>query len=139
MKFMRVFLSYVDQDKALAMKVAKGLEQAGLDVWDVEREILPGDNWAEKIAQGLRESEAIVVLLSPNSIDSKQVEWTIHHALGSKSYDRRLIPVLVGPSDKIPKDKIPWIFHHLKMINLPDQGTQEESIEQIADALKEAA
>lgn len=136
---MRVFISYSDKDKALVRKVVKGLEQAGLDVWDAEREILPGDNWAEKIAQGLKESEALVVLLSPDSIDSKQLEWTVHYALGNKSYDQRLIPVLVGPPEKIPKDKIPWIFHHLNIINLPKRGKQEESIRQIATALKKAA
>ena len=47
---MKVFISYSSKDEALATKIVESLEEAGLDAWYKKREILPGDNWAEKIA-----------------------------------------------------------------------------------------
>jgi hypothetical protein len=135
---MKVFISYSHTNEILARKVTKALEQAGLDVWDDEREILPGDNWAEKIAEGLEESDAMVVLLTPDALHSKVVRREIDYALGNRSFNKRLIPVLVGSPDKYPEDSIPWILRRLKMITLPEQG-QEEGIRQITQALKEVA
>ncbi|HEX8923046.1 MAG TPA: toll/interleukin-1 receptor domain-containing protein [Pyrinomonadaceae bacterium] len=135
---MKVFISYAHTNEILAKKVTKALESAGLDVWDAEREIMPGDNWAEKIAEGLKESEAMVVLLTPDALRSRVVRREIDYALGKKSFSKRLIPVLVDSPDKYAENNIPWILRHLNMITLPEQG-QEEGIQQITQALKEVA
>jgi hypothetical protein len=65
---MKVFISYASKDEALASKLVASLEEAGLDAWYKKREILPGDNWAEKISQGLKESNAMVVLLTADAL-----------------------------------------------------------------------
>jgi hypothetical protein len=135
----KVFISHDARDAPLAQKVATVLREAGFkDVWD-DRSILPGDNWAEKISEALKESEAMVVLLTPESLESSIVNWEIGFALGKESYDKRLIPVIVGSPEKLPEHRIPWILRRLKMINLPEQGKDSESLKQIASALKEVA
>ena len=136
---MKVFISHSHANERLAEKIAKALERAGLDVWYADREILPGDNWAKKIAEGLEESEAMVVLLTPEAIRSQVMRNEIHYALGNKSFDKRLIPVLVGSPDEFPEDSIPWILRRLNMINLPEHDQEEEGIRQITQALKEVA
>jgi hypothetical protein len=136
---MQVFISYSHADQGLVKKLTKSLLQAGLEVWDAEREILPGDNWAKKIAEGLEESEAMVVLLTPDAVRSQAVRREIDYALGKKSFDRRLIPVLIGSPENFPEDSIPWILRRLKMINLPEHGQEEEGIRQITQAVKEVA
>jgi predicted nucleotide-binding protein len=70
---MKVFISHSHETKSLAKKLGEALKRAGLESWNHEQEILPGDNWAQKIAQALEESEAMVVLLSPDSLDSTLV------------------------------------------------------------------
>lgn len=136
---MKVFISHSSKDEALASKVVSYLEQAGLDVWYDKREIIPGDNWADKIAQGLRESDAMVVLLTPSALDSDFARRDIDYALSQKPFKRRLIPVLVGDSEDFPKDRIPWIFDHLQTIQLRESGRNEDQLEQIAQVLKDAA
>jgi hypothetical protein len=136
---MKVFISHAHKDAALARKVATVLRESGLDVWNEEYEIMPGENWAEKISEALKESEAMVVLLTPEALESSNVLWEIGYALGKESYEKRLIPVIVGNPDRLPQDKIPWILRRLTMINLPEQGKDEESIRKIALALKEVA
>lgn len=136
---MKVFISYARKDEALAGKVAATLEEAGLDAWYDKREIMPGENWADNIAKGLKESDAMVVLLTPHALESDLVSLDIDHALSEKAYKNRLIPVLVGEPEDFSSHKIPWILKRLKMIKLPEHGRNEEQLKQIAQALKEVA
>ena len=135
---MKVFISHSHETKALAKKLGEALKRAGLEAWNDE-EILPGDNWAQKIAQALEESQAMVVLLSPDSLDSTMVRREIEYALSTKHFNKRLIPVLVGSEDDLPLEKLPWILNHLNVIKLPAYGRQEEGIDRITQALQAVA
>jgi len=135
---MKVFISHSQETSALAKKVSEALRLAGLDVWS-DQEILPGDNWAEKIGQALESAQAMVVLLTPDALNSPNVLWDIEYALGRKTFHKRLIPVLVGSEGSIPPQKLPWILKHLDVIKLPAYGKQEEGIERIAQALQAVA
>jgi len=136
---MKVFISHSHETKALAKEVGEALKRAGLEAWSHEQEILPGDNWAQKIAQALEESQAMVVLLSPHSLDSTMVRREIEYALSTKHFNKRLIPVLVGSEDDLPLEKLPWILNHLNVIKLPAYGRQEEGINRITQALQAVA
>lgn len=136
---MKVFISYSSKDELLATKLVEALEVAGLDAWYKKREVMPGDNWAEKIASGLKESNAMVVLVTPDALESEAVQSSISYALGEKAFSKRLIPVIVGDSADFPKDRIPWIFKRLHTVNLSKDGENEEQFKEIAQALKDAA
>jgi hypothetical protein len=135
---MKVFISHAQADKLLARKLAAGLRQAGLDVFD-EDQILAGENWAARIAKELGESGAMVVLLTPAALGSGYVQREIEYALGQKSYKGRLIPVLVGSPDELPAERLPWILRQLQTFILPKRGNSDKSIKQIAKALLDAA
>jgi len=136
---MIVFISYSSKDEALATKLVDSLEDSGLDTWFKKREVLPGDNWAEKIASGLKESNAMVVLVTPDALESDAVQSSISYALGEKAFSKRLIPVIVGDSADFPQDRLPWIFKRLHTVNLSKDGENEEQFKQIAQAIKDAA
>ena len=136
---MKVFISYSSKDEALATKIVTSLEAAGLDAWYSKREIMPGDNWAEKIANGLKESNAMVVLITPDALDSDAVQSSISYALSERAFNKRLIPVIVGDSADFAKDRIPWIFNRLKTISLSKDGENEEQFKEIVQVLKDAA
>lgn len=133
---MKVFLSHTHNDSFLAKKIASALIKKGLDVWNAETEIFPGDNWAEKISDALKESDAMVVLITPKSLQSKIVQREIEYALGDKSYNNRLIPVLVGSEESLSSENLPWILQRLQMIRLSKPEQTDEGINQIAEALK---
>lgn len=135
---MKVFLSHSKSDETVARKVASALQDAGMEVWDHHIEILPGDNWAEKIARALRESEAMVVLLSPDALRSEWLHKEIEYALGEKRYSNRLIPVLIPPPETFSQENIPWILKKLNMIEL-SKYEDDEGIKQITQAILKAA
>lgn len=68
-----VFLSYAREDKARAALVADGLEAAGLEVfWD--KEIPPGQSWADYLESRLNTCKVCVVLWSMTSTASQWVK-----------------------------------------------------------------
>lgn len=136
---MKVFISHAQSDEKLAEKIGESLRQAGLTVWDDRREVLPGDLWSDKASEALRDADAMVVLLTPEALRSKQVRSEIDYALGKNTFKTRLIPVLVGAPERIPKKDVPWILWELQVIRLPERGNQQEAIKQITQTLLEAA
>ena len=136
---MKVFISHSDHDEALASEIVSSLEAAGLEVWYDRREIIPGDNWADRIARALGEANAMVVLVTPSALESNQMQRDIDYALTQKRFKGRLIPVLAGDSRQFQGWSIPWIFEHLPIISLKGNGTSKEELNQIANVLKNAA
>lgn len=132
---MKVFLSHAHADAPLAARISKALAESGLDVWDPDRDLLPGDNWAGEIARALEESEAMVVLLTPAAASSPHVKREMEYALGAKNYSNRLIPVVVGDLKRFPAAEIPWIVRRMRWFELDDTGTEPPKVEPIAEAI----
>jgi formylglycine-generating enzyme required for sulfatase activity len=72
-----VFISYARADQTVAQKVHDFLTEAGLRVFWDKSHIAAGANWDLSIEQALEKCERMVLLLSPASMESKEVynEW----------------------------------------------------------------
>ena len=132
---MKVFLSHAHTDAPLAARVCKALTESGLEVWDSDRDLLPGDNWAGEVARALEESEAMVVLLTPAAASSPYVKREIEYALGAKNYSNRLIPVVVGDLKGFPMlhrpchhDELSWTLASLQMVDFQNDSTKVAAI-----------
>ena len=133
---MKVFISHSHADAPLAAKVSAALQRCGLDVWDPNLHLLPGDNRAAKVTRALEQSQAMVVLLTPNAVKSQHVKRDMEFALGAKSYRNRLIPVVVGDRSRLPEQEIPWIVRKLPWLKLNDAGGGDAEVERIARAIR---
>ena len=136
---MKVFLSHSHADAPLAARVSAALRRSGLEVWDTDLDVLPGDNWAAAVGRALEESEAMVVLLTVDAINSPNVRREIEYALGAKRYSNRLIPVAVGDRERLPTHKVPWIVRKLPWVELQDRGSDNPDVDSIADAIRSHA
>lgn len=136
---MKVFISHAHSDEQLAHRVAAILQEAGLEVWDAMREILPGDNWAQEVSNALQESEAMVVLLTPDAVRSewmrREMRWNIEYALGEVRFRSRLIAVVAGDPDILNTESVPWILRHQKIVDLTEHENEEEGIREVARTL----
>ncbi len=110
---MKVFMSYSQADKDFAQELASRLSRAGLAVFDPLEDISVGENFSLKMGKALEKSNAMVVLLSPDSMKSESVRRDIDFALVSPNFEHRLIPVLVQPTDEIP-----WILSQLRLVKV---------------------
>jgi hypothetical protein len=123
----RIFLSYAREDRDWAKELAVKLKKAGMEVWEPEVELFPGDNWALETGKALESSQAMVVLVSPAAAASETLQHEVSYALGSEKFSDKLIPVVVRPTRKMP-----WILDHLK----PETGNPKEVSKRIVDRLK---
>ena len=83
-----VFISYARADQAQATKLAKALEQAGLEVW-WDALIEGGAAFAKSIEAALENCNAVVVLWSRTSVAS---DWVLDEAAKGRDL-RKLVPI----------------------------------------------
>ena len=132
---MKVFITHSHGNRPLVRQVVKTLKQAGLDVWDDEYDTYPSDNWYQVTSEALEQSDALVVLITPDALDSVIVHRDVGFALCNIQFEYRVIPVLVGVDLSVAKKNFGWIMHNLDSIILPVSDGQLEGIDQITHAL----
>jgi hypothetical protein len=96
----RVFISYSRADSRLASYIVRALEDRGHDPWIDVEEITSG-SWAASIVEAIRQSDVVVVLLTSNSVQSKEVIKEVR--LAAKRH-APIIPVVTSPPPQIPPD-----------------------------------
>lgn len=87
-----IFLSYAEEDRPIAARIAALLESAGWSVW-WDRKIAAGKTWRDVLEQALQNMRCMVVLWSSHSIKS---EWVKEEAEEGRT-QRKLIPILIEP------------------------------------------
>lgn len=132
---MKVFLAHAHDDAPLATHISRALAESGLDVWDPDHDLFPGDNWASEVARALEEYQAMVVLLTPAAASSPDVKRNIEYALGAKNYSNRLIPVVIGGREHFPAAEVPWIVRGMPWVELDDAENELPRVEPIAEAI----
>jgi hypothetical protein len=126
----QVYLSHSSADKELAKKVSKGLQKAGFGVWFNDAEILPGDNFVEKIAEGISKSRFVAVMVSKKSLDSNWVRMEMNMKVVEEVNTGRtcVIPILVDEC------KLPPLLAYK---NYADFRTDHErGLEELLEAIK---
>lgn len=88
----KVFISYSRKDSAFALALAQEVRAAGVDIWIDQLDIHVGDLWDVSVENALANASCVLVILSPFSISSNNVQDEIAYALDS---DKRIIPVIL--------------------------------------------
>lgn len=91
-----VFISYSSNDKTIADAVVAGLEQKGVRCWVAPRDLTPGVSWGQGIAEAIEKSRVMVVIISENANQSKQVAREVERAI---SKDVTVIPFRIENID----------------------------------------
>jgi hypothetical protein len=95
----RIFISHSGADKQWVRDFAKSLRQQGSDVWLDEVAFKPGESVPQAMEKGLRESDMVVFVVTPESVRSNYLLFELGAAIGM---GKRAIPILAGnvsPSD----------------------------------------
>ncbi|MCI0486072.1 MAG: toll/interleukin-1 receptor domain-containing protein [Blastocatellia bacterium] len=123
----KVFISYSHSDKEWARQLAETIASTGLAVWFDEFDIKPGQQLVDALEKGLRESDAVILLINSENINRPNLFFEIGAALGM---NKTIIPV-------VPKDfeahKLPL---PLKRIRFVTRKSPEETAKELAAAVE---
>ena len=118
----KVFLSYSAEDRPTASLLNDRLRRHGTDTW-WDQDLQLGSNWPVEITNAVREAAAVIVLVTPNSLDSHWVKQEWSAALGAS---QRVIPVLAGGAHFAD---LPEGLAHIQAIDLDEDV--ERGVERI--------
>jgi hypothetical protein len=96
---MKVFISYSSVDEPLAKEIEGTLEAAGISAFRDKKDIDWGDDVLERVAKGLTDCSAVVVIVSPASLKSQWVPFEVGHAM---ALGKKVLPFLAHPSIDVP-------------------------------------
>ena len=89
----QVFISHVEEDEAVALEIARGLEAAGYRTWYYERDADPGPSYLLQVNRSIERSHAIVIVISHAAVRSNQM--TVEVVRGHES-GKAFLPVRSG-------------------------------------------
>ena len=89
-----IFISYSRKDSEQALQLANRLRDEGMDVWIDQHGIDAATSWSNEIVQALDAAKAMLVLLSPASIQSDNVVRELSLAFEAK---KPILPVVLEP------------------------------------------
>lgn len=147
----RIFLSHSAHDKGLVEGVASQLQAVGVEVYLYEEHTEPGRSIPQKLQEAIRDSDALVALLTPASGHRPFVHEEIGFALGSGKQAVALVTTDVADLDVLgmlqgeyialdPAD--PWDGMSKLLAFLHGQQAalrQQAALQQQADAAARAA
>jgi len=91
-----IFLSYSSDDRPFALGFAKELQDLGVNVWIDQLGIKLGQNWDNAIEEALEKSDTFLLLISPTSIASQNVQDEVSIAINA---EKKLVPILIKKCD----------------------------------------
>jgi photosystem II stability/assembly factor-like uncharacterized protein len=92
------FFSYSRNDSEFVLRLAEDLKAAGANVWLDQLDIEPGQRWARAVQEALVSSPRVLVVLSPSSVESSNVQDEVTFALE----ERKIVIPILYQDCKIP-------------------------------------
>jgi hypothetical protein len=126
----KVFLSYSAKDRPWVSEFASTLKEEGVAAWFDVFELTPGERWKEKIQEALRASSTLVVILSPNSVDSP---WTFFELGAAIADNKRIVPVVI---EDIPVERLPSLITQFQFLR---ESSPREAGRRVAQALEKVS
>src|SRR5579862_9473575 len=111
-----VFISHSHQDRWIAKQWVRLIEETnkkGVRTFLDEKDIEGGDSIAEKIREGIRQCNELVVLLTPSSV---RREWVVVEMSVAWGLKKRIVAILHHVSPK----QMPDMSYAYKAIDLND-------------------
>jgi formylglycine-generating enzyme required for sulfatase activity len=122
---MRVFINYARADALIADQVAAYLEEQGVDI--LPDDLTVGDDWVATIQENIHGSEAMLYLVSPDTLASDWCDWEFALA---RQAGKAIIPIAIREGAAVPD-----AMADLRVIDMTN-GLTESTEVAISDALQ---
>jgi len=121
----KIFISYSRKDVDFVRKLAGDLEKAGYDVWWDLTDLRGGDDWVKTIPAAIASSQHVIVVLTPDSVES---EWVRKEYTQALSLRKKIIPILLKATS------VPFALNTINFVNFTS-GDYEDRFKELLSAL----
>jgi len=121
----QIFISYSRKDMGFARKLAGDLEKAGYDVWWDISDLRGGDDWVRVIPAAIESSQYVIIVLSPNSVES---EWVRKEYTQALSLRKKIIPIMLAATG------VPFALNTINYVNFTS-GEYVDNLRNLLTAL----
>jgi anti-sigma regulatory factor (Ser/Thr protein kinase) len=106
-----VFVSYANEDIAIALSIWNTLERSGIRAWMAPQSITPGTDYGEAIIGAINTCRLLVLVLSDRSNASHQVKFEIERAASKRKpiIPFRIHPLSLSPSLEYFLSSFQWL------------------------------
>ncbi len=122
----KLFLSYGRADaESVAIRIKLDLEKLDYEVWMDRNEIKAGSAYMEEIEENLKQSNAVIALMSPHSVRSV-IDGSVNDSVCldelayARDYPGKILPVMVS------KCRVPIVLYRLDYVDLCSWEQNEE-------------
>ncbi len=127
-----VFISYANSDRDVAERLVSALRASNVSGWLDKADIAAGDSIPSAVRAALKGSKAVLVLLSPRSLQSEWVQFEIGAA---EALGKKIVPVIV--SGEHLEKQFPAILGNRQWIDARHQS-HEDVVRDIERSLESA-
>ena len=114
---LKVFLCHASVDKPKVRELYRTLKRRGVQPWLDAEDLIPGQNWEVEIPKAILSSDAIIICLTPNSVDKegyvqKEIKFALDKAMEMPEGRIFLIPARLDECD------LPFSLRQYQAVNL---------------------
>lgn len=133
----RVFIAYVEEDFAAALRLAGMLRRQGYLPWLDREQLLPGQNWPRAIERALEVSDFFLACFSRRAVSKRgqfqaELRWALDCATRQPLEDTFILPVRLEKCE-VPRP-IQRYLHYVDLFPDFDRGAAR-----LAGAIRKAA
>ncbi len=124
----QIFISYSRTDSSFVDQLADALKHSGYALWMDRTRIQGGESWRGQITQAIRECDAFLLVISPPSMTSDNVQNEVNLA---GTHKRRIIPLFYQSCDIPPE--IEYVISGKQYVDFTQGYTQ--ALDELVTAL----
>lgn len=130
----RVFISHSSADKQrFVLPFAAKLRERGVDAWVDVWELAPGDSLVGRLFEAIDAADAVIVVISRSSIESRWVAEELDAAAIKRIQTRaRLLPLVL---DDLTPSEIPAPIRHLVYEPISDLATMDTVVDRVVRSI----
>lgn len=121
-----IFISHSSVDDVFVDTLRATLMKHGHQVWVDHHNIPAGYHWDDVVEQALKQSAAMVLVLSPDAVSSRNVKVEWHEF---REMEKPIVPV------KYRECVMPLLIRHLNYLDFTDNETHEYQFKRLTQSL----
>lgn len=124
-----VFVSYAREDLPFVRRLTAALQARDRDVWGDLDDIIPSARWREEIRTAITEADAVVFVITPDSVASEVCRTELDYATEAS---KRLVPVIARET---PAGSVPPALAELNWLPFLDGTDFKAGVDRLVEVL----